>query len=77
MMLRPLTLPLRKVRMLRRCSSRTILTATSLDLAAADDGGKAGHAAVHQLDAPGAQLDVVDRAVQVAVQPLPRAVPGW
>ncbi len=35
-------------------------------LGAADDGGEAGHAAVDQLDAPRAQLDVVDRAVQVA-----------
>ena len=32
----------------------------------ADDGGEAGHAAVHQLDAPGAQLDVVDGPVRVA-----------
>ena len=40
-------------------------------LGAADDGAEARHAAVDQLDAPGAQLDVVDRAVQlhlVAVQ---------
>ena len=36
-------------------------------LGAADDGGEAGHAAVDELDAPRAQLDVVDRAVEVAV----------
>ena len=36
-------------------------------LGAADDGGKAGHAAIDELDAPRAQLDVVDGAVQVAV----------
>lgn len=34
----------------------------------ADDGGEARHAAVHQLDAPRAQLDVVDRSVQMPVQ---------
>ena len=40
-------------------------------LGAADDGAEPGHAAVDQLDAPGAQLDVVDGAVElhlVAVQ---------
>ena len=31
-------------------------------LGAADDGAEARHAPVDQLDAPGAQLDVVDRA---------------
>ena len=41
-------------------------------LGAADDGGEAGHAAVHQLDAPRAQLDVVDRAVEMTVRSLPR-----
>ena len=51
--------------MLRFCSSRTILTATSLDLGAADDGGKARHAAIDQLDTPRAQADVIDRAVQM------------
>ena len=64
-MLRPLTLPQRKIRMLRLCSSRTILTATSLLLAQPTMAAEAGHAAVHQLDAPGAQLDVVDRAVEL------------
>ena len=60
--------------MLRRCSSRTILTATSLDLGAAHDGREAGHAAVHELNAPGAKLDVVNRAVQrPAPLPLPAA----
>ena len=33
-------------------------------LGAADDGGKAGHAPIDQLDAPGAQLDVVDGPVE-------------
>ena len=32
-----------------------------------DDGGKARHTAVHQLDAPRAQLNVVNRAVEVTV----------
>ena len=36
-------------------------------LGRADDGRKAGHTAIDQLDAPGAQLDVVDGAVQVTV----------
>ena len=35
-------------------------------LGAADDGRKAGHAAVHELDAPSPKLDVVNRAVQPA-----------
>ena len=35
-------------------------------LGAADDGREAGHAAVHELDAPGAELDVVNRAVEAA-----------
>ena len=34
-------------------------------LGAADDGAEPGHAAVDQLDAPGAQLDVVDGAVEL------------
>ena len=34
-------------------------------LGAPDDGAEPGHAPVHELDAPGAQLDVVDRAVQL------------
>ncbi len=34
-------------------------------LGAADDGAEPGHAAVHELDAPGPQLDVVDRAVEL------------
>jgi len=31
----------------------------------ADDGGKSRHAAIHQLDAPRTQLDIVNGAVQV------------
>ena len=34
-------------------------------LGAADDGAEPGHAPVHQLDAPGAQLDVVDGPVEL------------
>ena len=34
-------------------------------LGAADDGAEPGHAAVDELDAPGPQLDVVDRAVEL------------
>ncbi len=41
----------------------------------ADEGGKARHAAIDQLDTPRAQLDVVDGAVQVAV-PLPVGILG-
>ena len=39
-----------------------------------DDGGEARHAPVHQRNAPGAQLDVVDGAVQVAVVAVGRHV---
>ena len=39
---RPLTLPQRKIRMLRFCSSRTILTATSLLLAQPTMAAKPG-----------------------------------
>ena len=50
----------------RFCSSRTILTRpTSLLLAQPTMAAEAGHAAVDQLDAPGAQLDVVDGAVEL------------
>ena len=45
-------------------------------LGAADDGGEAGHAAVDQLDAPRAQLDVVDGAVEVAVVAVAVAISG-
>jgi hypothetical protein len=36
-------------------------------LGAPDDGGETRHAPVDELDAPGTELDVVDRTVQVAV----------
>ena len=38
----------------------------------ADDGREAGHTPVHQLDAPRPELDIIDRAVQVAVQSVVR-----
>ena len=55
--------------MLRRCNSRTILTATSLILGTTDDGSKAGHTAVHQLDTPRAQLNVVNGTIQMTIVP--------
>jgi len=62
----PLTLPLRKTRMLRRCSSRTILTATSLLLAQPTIAAKraCGH---RPAGCPAAQLNVVDRAVEMPI----------
>ncbi|MEJ2561680.1 MAG: hypothetical protein P8Z42_03225 [Anaerolineales bacterium] len=40
----------------------------------ASDGCEAGHAPVHQLDAPGAQLDIVDRPVEMSVSVGPGTV---
>ncbi len=37
-------------------------------LGSADDGREAGHPPVHQLDAPGAQLDVINGAVNIAAR---------
>ena len=45
-------------------------------LGTAHDGGKARHAAVDQLDAPRAQLDVVDGAVEMAVVAVGAAMSG-
>ncbi len=34
---------------------------------AANDCGKAGHTTIHQLDAPGAKLDIVDRSIEMSI----------
>ena len=67
MMVRPLTLPRQEDQDVALLQLAHDLDRHLVALGAADDGGEAGHAAVDQLDAPGAQLDVVDRPVQVAV----------
>ena len=64
---RPLTLPREEDQDVAPLQLAHDLDGDFVALGAADDGGKAGHAAVDQLDAPGAQLHVVDGTVQIAV----------
>ena len=65
MMLRPLTLPLRKIEDASALQLADDLDRDLVALGAADDGAEAGHAAVDQLDAPGPELDVVDGAIEL------------
>ena len=70
MMLRPLTLPRQKDEDVALLQLAHDLHRHLVALGRADDGRKARHAAIDQLDAPRTQLDVVDRAVEV-VRPEP------
>ena len=64
-MLRPLTLPREEDQDVAALQLADDLDGDLVALGAADDGREPGHAPVDQLDAPGAQLDVVDRAVEL------------
>ena len=71
MMLRPLTLPRQEDEDAAALQLAHDLDGHLVVLGAANDGAEARHAAVDELDAPGAQLHVVDWPVQlhlVAVQ---------